>query len=246
MTDALKAELGERIAVGNVLAVTGTGISIAATRNNPLASWTGLITNGIEHCVGLGLRDAEWGEQQKAQLKNGDVGDLLGVAEEVSHRLGWQKHDPCGGDWNGWLRKTIGTLRAQNPELVEAIRDLGLPIATLNYDDLLASCHDRAGRRNNAPLAQMREEYRYVEAITGDRDKIPRNILAVAIRRRQVRIPVRHRDYPAAAGCMYGLVEDRVRLQPLRQDAARSAAEGAQRHDAQCIALGAGAIMYVQ
>jgi hypothetical protein len=46
MMDALKAKLVERIAAGKVLAVTGTGVSMATTANNPLASWTGLKADG--------------------------------------------------------------------------------------------------------------------------------------------------------------------------------------------------------
>jgi hypothetical protein len=78
-----------------VLAVTGTGVSMAITANNPLASWTGLISNGIDRCIDLRLRDAKWGDQQK-KLLEGDLHDLLGVAEHVSRRLGWKPTEPCG------------------------------------------------------------------------------------------------------------------------------------------------------
>jgi hypothetical protein len=40
-------------------------------------------------------------------------------------------------DWTGWLRKTVGSLRVKHPDLIEAIHDLDVPIATLNYDNLL-------------------------------------------------------------------------------------------------------------
>jgi hypothetical protein len=63
---------------------------------------------------------------------------LLAVAEQVSRRLGWKATEPCGGDWSTWLRRTVGSLRANHPELIEAIRDLGAPIATLDYDNLLS------------------------------------------------------------------------------------------------------------
>ena len=132
----LKAKLAERIAAGKVLVVVGTGVSLASTNGERLASWKGLITNGIEHCAELGLRDTTWVTSQK-ELLEGDLDDLLGVAEQASRRLGWEPTEPCGGDWNGWLRGTVGGLRAKYPELIEAIRDLGVPIATLNYDNLL-------------------------------------------------------------------------------------------------------------
>lgn len=134
----LKAKLAERIAAGKVLVVVGTGVSLASTNGERLASWKGLINNGIEHCAELGLRDATWVTSQK-ELLEGDLDDLLGVAEQVSSRLGWRPTDPCGGDWSSWLRRTVGGLRAMNPQLIEAIRDLGAPIATLNYDNLLTT-----------------------------------------------------------------------------------------------------------
>lgn len=107
-----------------------------ATANNPLASWTGLISNGIDRCIDLRLRDAKWGDQQK-KLLDSDLDDLLGVAEQVTRRLGWRRTEPCDGNWSSWLRETVGGLRVKQRELIEAIRGLGVSIATLNYDDLL-------------------------------------------------------------------------------------------------------------
>src|SRR3954467_8376972 len=106
MTDALKAELAERIAAKRVLVVVGTGVSLAATGGEKLASWKDLIANRVERLVELGLRDAKWAAAQK-DLLEGDINDLLSVAEQVSHRLGWKPIEPCGGDWNNWLRKTV-------------------------------------------------------------------------------------------------------------------------------------------
>ena len=156
----LKAKLAERIAAGKVLVVVGTGVSLASTNGERLASWKGLITNGIEHCAELGLRDTTWVTSQK-ELLEGDLDDLLGVAEQVSRRLGWEPTEPCGGDWNGWLRGTVGGLRAKYPELIEAIRDLGVPIATLNYDNLLTEV---TGYR---PIPWQRAE-RWLAVLQGD------------------------------------------------------------------------------
>jgi hypothetical protein len=134
MTDALKVELAERIAAKRVLVVVGTGVSLAATGGEKLASWKGLITNGIERCVTLGLEgsDAEWQELQQRQLSRPHISDLLGVAEQVERRL----QSRGQGDWREWLRETVGSLEATEPAIIEAIRALGAPIATLNYDEL--------------------------------------------------------------------------------------------------------------
>ena len=48
------------------------------------------IAHGVDRCVELGLREGRWADQQK-QLLDGDIHDLLGVAEQVSHRLGSQR-----------------------------------------------------------------------------------------------------------------------------------------------------------
>jgi hypothetical protein len=162
MTDALKAELAERIAAKQVLVVVGTGVPLAATGGEKLASWKGLIADGVERCVSRGLRDAKWATTQKELLES-DLDDLLSVAEQVSGRLGWKPTEPCGGDWNGWLRDTVGGLRAKHPELIEAIRNLGTPIATLNYDNLLTEV---TGHR---PLTWQRAE-RWL-AVLEDKDQ---------------------------------------------------------------------------
>lgn len=164
MTEALKAELAGRIAAKQVLVVVGTGVSLASTGGQGLASWKGLISDGIEECARRGLREDEWLGQQK-KLLEGDLDDLLGVAEQVSRRLGWKPTEPCDGNWNAWLRKTVGELRASQPEVIRAIRDLGAPIATLNYDNLLTEV---TGRR---PITWQRAQ-RWLPVLRGEDDAI--------------------------------------------------------------------------
>src|SRR3954451_20797318 len=95
MTDTPKTELAERIAAKKVLVVVGTGVSLAATGGEKLASWKGLIASGVDRCVDRGLRDAKWATAHK-ELLGSDLDDLLGVAEQVSRRLGWKPTEPCG------------------------------------------------------------------------------------------------------------------------------------------------------
>ncbi len=142
MPDVLKQQLARRIASERMLVVVGTGVSLASTGGETLASWKGLIGNGVDRCVDLKLKDAAWGDQYKKLLES-DLEDLLGVAEQVSRRLGWRPTEPCGGDWSGWLRETVGALRVKKRDLIKAIRDLGTPIATLNYDNLLTEATGR-------------------------------------------------------------------------------------------------------
>ena len=135
MTEALRQELAQRIRDKKVLVVTGTGVSLAATGANPLASWTGLISNGIDRCVELAIdgADAGWGALHKQLLKRPGINNLLAVAEQVQACLTSRGE----GDWSEWLGLTVGSLNPTAPDIIEALRVLATPLATLNYDELL-------------------------------------------------------------------------------------------------------------
>lgn len=135
LVDALRAE----IAKGHVLVVVGAGVSIEATEGNPLASWQGLLENGVERCVAVRGLDAKWANRVREEIRSGDLDDLLSVAEKISSKLGF----PTGGEYRRWLHETVGTLELKDRNVVEAIRDLGLPIATTNYDNLLEEATGR-------------------------------------------------------------------------------------------------------
>jgi hypothetical protein len=53
MSDLLLTDLRKEIRDGNVIAILGTGVSISATNNHPLANWKGLINHGITRCLDL-------------------------------------------------------------------------------------------------------------------------------------------------------------------------------------------------
>ena len=65
--------------------------------------------------------------------RSGDAEDLLYVADEVARALG----APTDGEYRRWLRETIGGLRAEHREVIAALSDLDVPIATTNYDSLI-------------------------------------------------------------------------------------------------------------
>jgi hypothetical protein len=124
--------LREEIAQGRALAVVGAGVSIAATCNAKPASWTGLLEHGVDHCHALG-QPPEWADRVRAEIQSGDPEDLLSAAEKISRQLG----APQGSEFQRWLRESVGALKAENRSVLEALRDLGIPLATTNYDDLL-------------------------------------------------------------------------------------------------------------
>lgn len=129
-------DLRKDIANGDVLVVVGTGVSLAATDGKPnesVASWQGLLLNGVDRCEGLDHLSPSKATKLRAAIRSGNLDRLLAAAGEVRKAL-------SGSDDSEvriWLRDTVGQLKVKNRELIEAIRDLGLPIATTNYDDLL-------------------------------------------------------------------------------------------------------------
>lgn len=133
MSHDLVNDLRAEIAKGHVLVVVGAGVSIGATGGNPLASWQGLLENGVERCVALRGLDEKWANRVREEIRSGDLDDLLSAAEKISSKLGF----PNGGEYRRWLHETVGTLKLRDRTVIDAIRDLGLPIATTNYDGLL-------------------------------------------------------------------------------------------------------------
>jgi hypothetical protein len=130
----LFAELSDEISNGRMLVIVGAGVSIAATGDRGVASWTGLLRDGVGRCETVAESLPEgWGERVRAEIDSGDLDELLSAAEKISRKLG----APDGPEYARWLRDTVGALEVKNRSVIEAIRDLGLPIATTNYDGLL-------------------------------------------------------------------------------------------------------------
>jgi tetratricopeptide (TPR) repeat protein len=129
----VKAEIAES---GRALVVVGTGVSLAAmdgTAAAGLASWEGLLRHGIEHCTRFGGRDEAWAAALRSRLEPPETEALLAVAGEVRGALA----APGLGEFGRWLQDTVGSFRAVHQEELRALRDLGLPLATTNYDGLL-------------------------------------------------------------------------------------------------------------
>jgi hypothetical protein len=132
----LKAHVGR----GDVLVIVGAGISIGATNRDPVASWTGLLESGVDRCLVVvqGL-PTDWAVRVRGEIRSGDLDDMLSAAEKISRRLG----APRGGEYGRWLRETVGSLKLADSAVLEALRDLGCPLATTNYDSLLTEVTGR-------------------------------------------------------------------------------------------------------
>jgi hypothetical protein len=58
-----------------------------------------------------------WRKRVLAEIGSGDLDDLLSAAGKVSRKLG----APGVGQYRRWLRETVGSLRPQCSEVIEAL-----------------------------------------------------------------------------------------------------------------------------
>ena len=131
-------DLRSQIAEMRVMVIVGAGVSLAATNGNRLASWTGLLEDGLLRCRAVYSLSEEWLERKRADLNSGDLDDLQSVAEVVASKLG----SPSGEEYRRWLRESVGALRVSDPTVLEALRDLKAPLLTTNYDTLIEQVTD--------------------------------------------------------------------------------------------------------
>ncbi len=75
------------------------------------------------------------GDRRRADLNSDDVSEWLGVAEQVTVKLGGRG----GGEFRRWLRETVGVLTVADRAVIEEVVRLGAPIFTTNYDSLISS-----------------------------------------------------------------------------------------------------------
>lgn len=134
--DDLKRELAD----GRVVVVAGAGVTVAATQD-PETAWPGLLRSGIavvEQLAGAVLRPG-WADSARADASSPNVRDVLSVAGRITAELRAQRP----GEFRKWLEETAGQYRAKDTRLLDAIVNLGTPIATTNYDDLLERASGR-------------------------------------------------------------------------------------------------------
>jgi hypothetical protein len=155
----LRDDLQQQIEAGQVVAVVGAGVSVGATNNHAVASWPGLLHHGVDYCRGLpttGVTEA-MAKLLHQQIDSGDLDIMLGAAEAISAKLG----APNEGEWGRWLRETVGELRAQRRDVLEALRHLGVTLATTNYDGLIEEV-------TGLPAVTWRDGARVERVLRGD------------------------------------------------------------------------------
>ena len=165
MPDTLREDLRRLIAEQQVLVIVGSGVSIAATHNAAAASWSGLLQLGVQQCGKLHPQpDAAWTKREQrlqAEIDSGELADMLGAAEKIAQKLG----APNGPEFRLWLEETVGALPLHDLSLLEALRDLDLPLATTNYDDLLT-------RITGRPAVTWREPAKVSRILQGQAEGI--------------------------------------------------------------------------
>ena len=136
--------LRSAIEKGQALVLVGAGVSIGATRGQvvqvgkkkfPLASWTGLLHHGVTYCEQWVKADLPrgWAKAVRAEINVGDCGSLIGAGTKIEEKLKAPE-----GLYITWLQSTVGALKIVDDSVLAAIaKQLGLPIATTNYDRLL-------------------------------------------------------------------------------------------------------------
>src|SRR3712207_2980887 len=109
MPDPHRDELRRLIKAQQVVALVGAGVSIGATNCHPVASWVGLVKDGIDRCVRSDKTLAgTWEERARRLVESSDVDDLLAAADRITKKLG----GPTGPAFSHWLRHTVGALQA--------------------------------------------------------------------------------------------------------------------------------------
>lgn len=153
----LHEDLRRHIADRQVALIVGSGVSIGASGASPVASWRGLVLDGVARCEAVvrGL-PARWADRVREEIESGDLDDLLSAAEKVSSKL-----KPSGGEYSRWLRETVGVLKVVDPSVISALRALNVPILTTNYDGLVEEV-------TGYPYATWREGARVERIIRGD------------------------------------------------------------------------------
>ena len=80
-----ESDLRKLIGRGQVVAVVGSGVSLASTSRAP--AWRGLITSGVERCRTLGAAD-KWCQRTLGLLEpDAEAGQLISAAEQVQQKL---------------------------------------------------------------------------------------------------------------------------------------------------------------
>jgi hypothetical protein len=137
------ATLRDAIRNGNIVIVAGTGVSVSATcdpatkSSHPQASWTGLLTHGLQTAECMGQLPKPKADLYLNLLSvDPTTQNLISAATTVTNALGGTESTI----FKKWLEQTIGQIRPLNRDIIDALhalREADNLLATTNYDDVL-------------------------------------------------------------------------------------------------------------
>jgi hypothetical protein len=138
------AKLRKAIASGQAVFITGTGVSVAACKQqevegHKVATWMGLLEHGVHYLKTIGAADDKAVERWIEAIRSGENDFMIRAAGMIAERM--RKKNK--GTFHGWLKDTIGKLEIQDKALLEAIHALPGMLATLNYDNLMEEATGR-------------------------------------------------------------------------------------------------------
>ena len=121
----------QRILNQQVVVIVGAGVSMQATAGASAASWKGLIRSGIEWCSEKKPScDADWRDRKLRQLESPKRTEFMGLANEIAEEIGGAGGST--GELAEWLQSTVGALKAERPEILDALHALGCLLVTTN------------------------------------------------------------------------------------------------------------------
>ncbi|MFT2817161.1 SIR2 family protein [Leifsonia sp. A12D58] len=170
-------ELIEAFRSRSAVLVVGTGASQAISQQNELSGWIGLVRDGIDHLVKIGVKDDRWKQAVVGMIdaaSDDDSSFLLQAATQVGDAL--KATDGLG--YRNWLKGTVGSLQKRAEELGKAIVALPAPILTTNYDTLIEQCGLRGSSSwNDAKsmqkvLAHRSSDVGHLHGIWNDPDSV--------------------------------------------------------------------------
>lgn len=135
-------QLAQAIVAHRAVLVLGTGVTAYVTGGNPVATWGGLLRDGIARTASVHAATPRQCERQLAELDElGGVDEHLMAATFIEAKLGRET-----SRFDDWIRQTIGALLPVDDRLIPLLDSLGAPFITTNYDDIVAK---QTGRRTS-------------------------------------------------------------------------------------------------
>ena len=156
---AVYDELVQKLKEGKVAIFIGTGVSAYTTQNEPLSKWRGLLDDGVNYCKDVANCDDNWVRRKREALDSNDLDEWLSVAEHITNKLNGVYQ------FKTWLRKKVGTLPNNRPELINKIGELDTQIYTTNYDNLL-------NQNLNRGVISNKDADKIQGVVNGDRKEI--------------------------------------------------------------------------